>query len=157
MSRPLWQGRASIEEEPQRQADALHVAPMTTTQSRKTCPSEQGGTLYMHMAAFGPVLALPAGQGEHPRSAVSLGGVETYWPSTQSIQGVHEAALATALKPLSQCEQTSSVVEVPIMDTNEPGEHAPCCVHMVAFRVLLKVPAGQASQAGRVLVPPVTT
>ena len=111
----------------------------------------------MHIAALGPVLVVPDGQGEHPRSAVSLGGAETNWSFTQSVQGVHSAALVVVLKPVAQCVQTLSVVELPIIDRNEPGEHMPSVVHMEAFKVLLKEPAGQGLQAGRVVVPPATT
>ena len=57
---------------------------------------------YIHIIAFGPVLVVPCGHGEQPRSAVSVGGVETNWLSVQLVHGVHELALVVVLNPVSQ-------------------------------------------------------
>ncbi len=70
----------------------------------------------MHIAALGPVLVVPVGQGVHPRSVVSLGGEETNSSSTQSVQGVHAVALMVVVKPLVQWVQVLSVVGSPIID-----------------------------------------
>jgi hypothetical protein len=58
------------------------------------------------------------------------------------------------VKPLSQCLQVLSVVELPIVCTKEPGGQTMYAVHAEAFRVVLKVPLGQGLQTGRELVPP---
>ena len=42
--------------------------------------------------------------------------------------------------------QTLSLVGLPIIARKEPGEHALCIVHMGAFIVVLKLPAGQSLQ-----------
>lgn len=70
----------------------------------------------MHMVAFGPVLVMPSGHGEQPRSVVSVGAAETNWPLGQSIHAVHELALTVVVKPLVQCVQVLSVVGSPIID-----------------------------------------
>ena len=56
----------------------------------------------MHIAALGPVLIMPVGQGMHPRFVVSVGGAETNSLSTQSVHGVQAEALVVVLNPLAQ-------------------------------------------------------
>jgi hypothetical protein len=51
---------------------------------------------------LGPVLVVPSGHGEQPRSVVSVGGVETNWLSVQSVHGVHAPAFVVVLNPVSQ-------------------------------------------------------
>jgi hypothetical protein len=57
---------------------------------------------YMHIAALGPVLIMPVGQGMHPRFVVSVGGAETNSLSTQFVHGVQAEALVVVLNPVSQ-------------------------------------------------------
>ena len=77
----------------------------------------------MHVVALGPVLVVPSAQGAQPRSVASVGGVWTNCPLGQSIHGVQAIAFTVVVKPVSQCMHALSVVESPIMERNEPGEH----------------------------------
>ena len=72
----------------------------------------------MHIAALGPTLIVPIGQGMHPRSVVSVGAAETNSLSLQSVQGVQAVAvLFVAVKPVTQGAQTLSPVALPGIDT----------------------------------------
>jgi hypothetical protein len=113
----------------------------------------------MHMVALGPVLVVPSGHMVQLRSVVSVfvGGTETICPLGQSVHGVQAVASTLFVKPLSQCLHVASIVELPVIETKNPGEHTESAVHIAASSVVLKVPLGQGLQTGRILVPPAPT